>query len=213
MGVSKSGVPGTFTGKTGNLVYYYLNGKLVSRTVGRRTKAPSTLVRTGNQRMGITSKVMRILIPFIELGFKEAALSERDNAFNMAMSYNMRNAVAGEYPDVYMDFSKMRLSEGTVMEPQSPLATEVAEGLRFEWAADPGLSWPQYTDQAMLLAYFPLLEKIVFQLYGPERRVGAAVLNLGELMQGEYMETYIAFISADRMGTSVSAYTGHFNKV
>jgi hypothetical protein len=211
MAVSNSGVPGTYSGKVGNTVYYFSNGRWVSRSAGRITKPASPAKLACNQRMGVCSAAMRQLKPFINIGFRQKAISNRDNAHNAANSYNMRNAMKGEYPDIGIDFSLLRLSEGPLMPAQEFSVMQVTEGLQFNWFADPNALWPDYTDQVMMLAYFPALGKIVFELYGAARSQGVAVLPVSQPMQSEYMETYISFVAADRSATATSRYTGSIN--
>lgn len=213
MATSASGVPGSYSGRIGNIVYYKLNGKWVARSINKSNKPLSPATLAANQRISVTSRTMKILKAFIEVGFKESGIKKRDNAYNAAMSYNMKNVLQGEYPYINMDYSQMRVSEGDLMPAQLASVEQVLDGLRFSWFTDPATPWPDYTDQVMLLSFFPALGKIVYQLYGPERSVGSATLSLSAPMQTEYMETYISFISADRSKTANSVYTGNFNPV
>jgi hypothetical protein len=208
MAVSQSGVPGTYTGKVGNQIFYRLKGKWVSRSTGRVTKPATPAKLACNQRMGVCSAAMRELKPFINVGFRQAAIGKNDNPHNVANSYNMRHAMQGEYPGIGINYPAMRVSDGELMPAQLVYVTQVPEGLRFNWFADTAAPWPEYTDQVMLLAYFPALGKIVFELYGAPRSQGTAVLPLSAPMQSEYMETYISFIAADRSGTATSCHAG-----
>lgn len=213
MATSNSGIPGNFTGRIGNTVYYFLNGKWVSRSIAAVTK-PATPGKLAIQmRMGIASTVLRQLKPFINLGYRQLAIAKKDNASNVAKSFLLRNAMTGEYPDISIDYEKMKVSEGPLMPALESSVTQVAEGLRFNWFADPLAPWPDYTDQVMMLAYFPSMGKIVFDLYGAQRLQGTALLPISAPMQSEYMETYISFVSADRSATATSCYTGSINAV
>ena len=213
MATSASGVPGSFSGRIGNTVYYQLNGKWVARTITKSNKPLSPATLAANQRISVTSRAMKIMKAFIDVGFKESGIIKRDNAYNAAMSYNVKNAVQGAYPDISLNSALVRVTEGDLMPALSPTVQQVPDGWQFGWFADPAAPWPSYTDQVMLLAVFPTLGKIAYQLYGPERSVGTALLNLSAPMQSEYMETYISFISADRSKTANSVYTGSFNPI
>jgi len=213
MATSESGIPGSFKGRIGNTVYYFLNGKWVSRSVARGSKPPTVFRRATQAKMGLGSTVLRDLKPFINVGFRQKAIVKKDNPSNVAKSYLLRHAMAGQYPDISIDYAKLLVSEGPLLPAQDFSVVPEAEGLRFSWFADPGVPWPDYTDQVMMLAYFPVLGKAVCELYGPQRSQGTALLPVSAPMQSEYMETYVAFIAADRSATSISVYTGSFNAI
>jgi hypothetical protein len=86
-----------------------------------------------------------------------------------------------------------------------------SSGIEFKWAVDPEERWPQSTDQAMLLVYFPKTKKALYVLYGAERSSGLGVLPVSAPMLGMEMHLYISFISSDRNSVSDSFYAGSLN--
>lgn len=211
MAIADNGMFGPGRGKVGNLVYYIRNGKPIVRKVGRTGKPRTDLQLANEQRMKVTNIFCKAVKPFINYGFAQLVAGKDLNQTNVAVSYIKKNAIGGEYPDFSIDYSKVLLSEGPLLQADEVQVEIVDEGLKFSWYVDPELRWPDNADQAMLLAYFPGEPKAVYQLFGAARKTGTAVLEISEPMQADYMETYIAFISADRKQVSTSVYAGALN--
>jgi len=212
MGITEGGMFGPHKGKVGNLVYYQRNGKNIVRRIGENTKPASEKQLISRLEMAVANKFCKSTLPFSRYGFAEAVIGEDLSEFNVAMSYTRKNAITGEYPDIAIDYEKVVLSAGPLLQADALTTVIVPEGLRFNWHAGPELEWPDNTDQAMLLVYFPDLDRSVYRLFGAERAAGTDVLPISAPLLVGYFEAYIAFISADRKQVSDSVYAGSFNK-
>jgi hypothetical protein len=212
MAIIKHGIFGPVRGKLGNLVYYESNGQDIVRRIGANLHPPSMAQLACRAGIAVMSNFLKKVLEFVNAGFGLEAKAKKSNAYNLAMSCNKKNALKGAYPDIELDYPKVMLSEGSLLPAVSPSAVLSAEGLWFNWATYTDMPWPERTDQVMLMAYFPVLGKAVFLLYGPARIAGTALLEISAPMLGAYMETYISFISADRSQVSNSIYTGSFNQ-
>lgn len=109
-------------------------------------------------------------------------------------------------------YDLLQVSKGMLKPAQNWQVTLSAEGLQYNWDTDPQMPWPEATDQVMMLAYFPKQGKVIFNLFGRSRISGNDILEIPPSLQGEYMETYISFIAANRQQVANSCYTGNFNK-
>lgn len=212
MGTTEGGMFGPHKGKVGNLVYYKRKGKNVVRVVGEITKAPTLKQLVSRQEMSVSNKFCKSILPFAKYGFAQQIVGTDLSQYNVALSYTKKNALKGEYPEIGVDYEKVLLSAGPLLQADAVTAVIVPEGLKFTWHAGPELQWPDSTDQVMLLVYFPELDKTVYELFGAARSAGTDVLPISEPMQEKYFEAYIAFISADRKLVSDSVYAGNFNK-
>jgi len=213
MGISKNGLHGETTGKVGNLVYYYRLGKLIVRTIGKTTKPPTIKQLQCRQQLSVASAVFSDMLGFINVSYSMRIIGTDSSAYNEAMKYNKKNATAGVYPHVQMVYDKVLVSEGELVQAVDPTVTVSAEGLVFSWDTDPQMPWPEYTDQVMMMAYFPELRECRYVLFGATRQMGTDTLLLDEELQGAYMETYISFISGNRKQVATSQYTGSLNAV
>ncbi len=212
MGITEGGMFGPHKGKVGNLVYYQRKGKNVVRLVGQITKAPTERQLISRQEMSVANRFCKSILPFARYGFAQQIVGTDLSQYNVAMSNTKLNALKGQYPDIIVDYEKVQLSSGPLLQANALTSVIVPEGLKFTWHAGPELQWPDNTDQAMLLVYFPELNKTVYQLFGGLRSAGTDVLPISAPMLQGYFEAYIAFISADRTQVSDSVYAGSFNK-
>lgn len=211
MAIAENGPGGTHRGRLGNVVYYILNGKNVSREIGVTTKEPTEPQLITRLTTKLSSQLISRMLDFINVGFGAMAKETQDNAFNQAVKFNKKSIIKGSYPDLEIAYDALVVSKGPLKGAENWQVTPVAHGLHYSWATDPDMPWPEVTDQVMTLAYFPLKEKVVFNLFGKSRAAGSDVLEIPPSLQGEYMETYMSFITADRTQVADSTYTGHFN--
>nr|WP_294869833.1 DUF6266 family protein [uncultured Pedobacter sp.] len=212
MAIAENGPNGHHRGRIGNIVYYVLNGKNVSRTIGTSTKPPTNSQLRSRMVTKMSSGLFRNLLDFINTGFGIIAIQAMDNASNQAKSYNKNRIIKGVYPDLEIAYDQLQVSKGSLKPAQNWQVALYAEGLQYSWDTDPEMPWPDATDQVMMMAYFPKQEKVVFNLFGSSRFSGGDVLEIPPSLRGEYMETYVSFISANRKQVADSSYTGHFNR-
>lgn len=212
MAIAENGPNGFHTGKLGNVVYYKVNGKNVVRKIGVSTKPPTDSQLRVRMETKMCSLVLRRLLDFINTGFRPQAIIAQDNAFNQAIKFNRKNIIQGIYPNFQIAYDKILLSKGSLNSPENWQVSQTENGLRFEWDTHPEMAWPESTDQVMMLAYFPKLEKVIYSLYGESRLAGSADLEISSGLQTAYMETYLSFVAANRKQVANSVYTGNFNK-
>ena len=212
MGKIPNGILGTVIGSTGNVTAYMLNGENVTRVKARKITHFSIKQLANQQGMLVVNEFFRFMGDFLKVGFDLAAKGTTKNYHNIATSYNKKNALKGEYPNIEIDYQKVMLSMGDLLEAQNPLTEIVSGGLKFSWDL-PGANSQAGQDQAMILAYGTISKQVQSILYGSKRIEGEAILQLSSKMQKEPVETYISFISADRQSVSNSIYTGRIEPI
>lgn len=212
MATFKNGFFGKKTGKIGNLVFYERMGKEVVRIIGKSLKPPTEAQLACRQAISVTSGMLKPALAFLNIGFGPEGHKQQKLAYNLAMSYNRLNALKGTYPNMEVDYAQVLFAQGDLLEPQNATVSLAAGGLDFTWLTYPEMPWPTLTDQVMLLAFFPLKGRCVYSVFWEKRITGTARLDLSAPLVTEYMETYIAFISADRKKVSNTVYTGSFIK-
>lgn len=211
MAIAENGPGGNHIGRLGNLVYYMLNGKNVSRSIGESTDPSTPAQKKSRLETSMSSAFFSRTLDFLRTGFGIEAAKARDNAFNMAVKCNKKKMFKGTYPDLQIAYDQVMVSTGTLKSASNWQVSPGADGLYYSWETHPEMPWPEATDQVMMLAYFPVKEKVYFKLFGNNRLAGNDVLEIPPSLQHAYMETYVAFISADRKQVSDSIYTGNFN--
>ena len=162
--------------------------------------------------MKVVNQFCKPMIPFIKFGFAQQIVGTDLSQSNVAVSYTKLNALKGEYPDISIDYEKVKLSAGPLIEAGQVTVAREVDGIRFKWYTGPEIKWPDNTDQVMMMAYLPEENRAVYQLFGAARSAGQDLLPVSTQWLQGHIETYIAFISADRTQVSDSVYAGGFNK-
>ena len=218
----KFGIWGPMIGKLANTVGYLRKGIAMVRMKPK----PSVKKRTNKQkattqRFQTIIKFVATINDFTNAGFNVAARKVSPTAQNLAVSYNTKNAMVGEYPNQQIDYSKVRVCEGKL-----PLADDINITLEdhgndikilFSW--EPGSTdYPRSRDQVMMLAYMPERMKGEFLDSGARRLEGHDSLTIkkktGNVYRPDvatYAEVYIAFVANDRNSISNSLYCGRFD--
>lgn len=199
---------GYWHGKLGKTTTYPLNGVLVTRLIGKSTKPPTELQKGVRLRTKLVSAFLFPVKEFIEVGYEREAKRLKLLPQNPAFSYNWKHAVTGEFPKLKIDFAKVLLSYGTMPPPVNLQVIASDKGLIFNWGPQEGVTGTHWSDQVMLLAYFPKLKKSAYMTAGASRYKGTDLLVVFDVEHGHFAETYIAFVSNDRKSISKSVYVG-----
>lgn len=207
MARTKNGLMGGISGRIGNVVGVARNGCFYLRSRPARVKNPRTKEQTAQRsKFSITLAFLKTFTPFLRVGFRSEAVGMK-SAFNAAMSYNMQHAVKEENPGFEIDFPKVLVSKGTL--PVSViLQASIVDGLLCVWWDDAHTGKAKYSDEVMLLAYNPAKDSAVYDLHAGKRGTQESRLQLPSQWQGDTVETYISFMSADASRASDSQYAG-----
>lgn len=209
MATAKNGIFGPISGKIGNTYYYLRNGKQELRAARHKQQTPRSQKQLANeQRMALLSPFLNLVKLYVRVGFELTAKIDGNLPAQAAKSYNLKNAIKGEYPNQEINYPAVRLSEGNLAEPLNAMIESTANGFKFSWDYDPSdLNGSPY-DRTMLMAWFPE-KKLFFQIIdGAQRDAQEDFLAIQPALKGLYAETYISFITDDRAQISNSVYTG-----
>lgn len=199
-----------FIGRVGDTVTYIRMGKLVRRKIGKSTKPATEPQLKHRQRVRITNKFIAPVKEFIQVGLKTEGQMLRKTPNDLMLSYTLSQAIRGEYPDQEIDFAKAQFSKGTMSDTTGLKVTQNEEGLEFTWDTGTIPAQGRRDDQLMVLVYFPDLKKADFDTQAVKRLAGKFQFDIPGNEKPARMETYMAFISADRKTVSNSVYTGQF---
>lgn len=205
----EKGLFGAFTGKIGNVEGYLRKGVPVIRLKKRKTNIPPSLKQLAvRQKMKVVNVFIGSMTRYVAAGFDLAAANETYTANNAAKSYQLLNAVQGQYPDFEIDYSKARLTEGDLPVADDPQVQPLANGLLFTWAFDANEGFYYQRQQVMLLVYAPVINQSFYTLSGARRTTGAETMELPGDFKAHTLECYISFVADDRKAISNSVYAG-----
>lgn len=212
------GILGPLLGKISNLVTYIRRGQPVVRTKPKQTgkkKERSIAQKAVNLKFLMVKRFVAVIDEFINVGYKIDVAGTPRIPENGALSYLLKEAVTGVYPNFKIDFSKVLVSRGKLLGPLNAAVKLEGDVLKFTWDVDRNWGYKLNRDQVMLLAYKPANDEADYLVSGARRKEGTEELKVSlrtktdsNSVKDEFIETYIAFISDDRESISDSVYLG-----
>lgn len=207
MATLKNGANGSFYGKVGNVVGYQWRGKDIIRTLPRPSNKKRSDAQLANQqKMTLVQRFLQTAIHFIRLGFKHAAEKRQMSAFNLAMSYNKKEAITGTYPDLQLDYSRVTVSVGDVPGMEDGSARWVEGGVELTWADNSGGERAESSDYLVALLFFPEEQHVVYLFNGSHRDEGRGFIALESSLMGKPVHVYVSFCRYDGRDLSPSSY-------
>lgn len=200
----KQGVLGGFSGKVGSIVGSKWKGQNIMRVIPASVSNPRTPkqlnVRSRFALMGHFLSTQRRLV---STGFK--AQAETLTAFNVAMQYNLANAITGEYPDLSIDFSQVKLSSGQLPVPSKMQAVvSSALSITLSWTDNSSMDLASASDLLMAGVYDPETGS-GYTLSGVFKRSDAGgVLTLPDNWSGRAVELFLFMVSTLSVGENNS---------
>ncbi|HEY3370143.1 MAG TPA: DUF6266 family protein [Prolixibacteraceae bacterium] len=199
---------GSLSGSAGKVVYSSWKGIGYSRSKPVRVANPRTpgqLVQRAKLKVIIA--FLQPLTLFLRIGFK--GRTAKMSAYNAAMSYHLKNAITGKYPNYGIDYSKAMVSQGSLPGAKNPTVTSPLAGqLEFTWEDEWMESVSRPDDKVMLVVYNPVRQEAVTLVGGNTRQTGRQVITIPSSFHGEEVQCYIAFLNEVEKLVSDSRYLG-----
>jgi len=206
----ENGILGGFNGNLGPVEGYVRYGIAYVRSKKRkRTSPPSPKEKIQRKRMEVVNNFVNSMTDYVRIGFEEAAQGKPISPNNAAKSYQLLHAVHGEYPNISINYSAARLTQGTIELPLNPIATAEGNGVRFNWTYDTSLNWSDRSARAMLLVYAEETGKSYYLFSGARMTEETDFLELPAELKGMKLHVYMSFIADDRRSLSNSIYLGN----
>jgi hypothetical protein len=203
-----NGIMGGFTGIIGDIEGYIRKGQPIMRARRRKVIGSSDAQKACRQRMKVVNEFTRMITDFVRIGFGVDAAPTTKTANNLAKSYQLLHGIKGAYPNLEIDYPKVRVTSGTLEVVQNP--TMVLEGsvLNFSWENDKIRDNSVEDDQLMILVYYPDKMTATRRHTGARRGALKDTVGIHKLKPGERAEAYLSFRSDDRTSISNSVYVG-----
>lgn len=207
MGTITKGILGGFSGKVGTVIGGNWKGIDYMRSKANRRKFTATEAQVAQQiKFGLSVKFLQSLSGLVDISFRDYAV--RKTGFNSALSYTLRNAITGTYPNFSLLFSSVLVSRGDLPNIISPAVTSGAGSvISFSWTDNSQVGAAKATDKALLAAYCPALQQSIYTTGSASRDALTDNLNLLPF-SGQQVHTWIGFISEDGLAVANSYYTG-----
>lgn len=210
MGKVTGGLGIDISGSVGNLTFSkQADGSTTVKEKNGKSDIPLTVNQESVVRdTTITAAFMKPLTDFVKVGYELQAKIQKQNAYNTMVIHVRRDTLIGEYPKRMVDFSKVLVTQGKMEPPEDAVVALNEYGLSFSWNTEINNRGDHYSDQVMMMAYFPELKKTRYMTAGAQRNQGKDILMLSGIKRGYVAEIYISFIADNRKNISNSIYLG-----
>lgn len=210
MGTFSKGLFGAFKGKVGNMVGSTWKGieVLKSKPAGRKGKfSPDQLQQQA--KFSLIAKFLQPLASLLDQAYNSGAV--KMSGFNKALSYNILNAVTGEYPAFKVSYPMVQLGQGSLTNAESPKVASTAAGkLSVNWVDNSGSGSAQASDKAFVAAYCEELNRWVFSQNAAARNAGTLSMDVASFT-GKSVQTWFGFVSAKGKQVTTSLFAGEVN--
>ncbi|MBE7177766.1 MAG: hypothetical protein INR69_15275 [Mucilaginibacter polytrichastri] len=207
MGTITKGILGGFSGKVGTVIGGRWKGIDYMRSVASRRRDAQTLPQLEQRaRFRLMLSFLQPIFGLLMVGFRTFAL--RKTGINAAMSYNLKNAIAGEYPLYSIAYNQVLISRGDLTGAVNASVTSLSSGeLSFSWIDNSGIGKAKGSDRVILLAYCAALKASIYTTGSGLRSAMELSFDVADFA-GETVQTWIGFISADGKSVSDSVFVG-----
>jgi hypothetical protein len=207
MGKIKQGILGGFSGKVGSVVGGSWKGINYMRGKANSIKNPQSPHQMQQRsKFALALSVLQPITAFIRVGFKRYA--HRQSEFNAAMSYTVKHAILGTYPDYTLDYPSLLVARGTLTGANNATATAVTGKVKLTWEDNTGIGEARSTDKSMAVAINPTKGEAAYITDGALRSAGQEDMTVSPFWVGDEVKVYLAFISENGKDVATSAYCG-----
>lgn len=190
-----NGLQGGFTGRLGNVVGCRWKDTYYIRSRPTKVNHPNTEAQlTQRMRFIETQNFLSPLKEFLRVGF--GAYTADKSAYNAAMSYNIKNALKGTYPNIKINPSKALISRGSLPKPKETAVKATSKDtVKFFWNSVEKLPLPAGPNDKALLVIRSLNNKEAdYKLDAARRSEGGATIKLPKDFSGEEIACYLVFV-------------------
>lgn len=212
MAIIKQGILGGFNGKVGTVIGSTWKGRSVIRSIAQHVHNPRTEAQQAvRARMTLVSRMVSAVHTFVTEGFRLQADNEAITSSNVATRINLAQAITGSGTSVTLDYTRVLLSQGSLLNVESPTAAVATTGhsVNISWVNNAGIDVDVLdSDRVLLCLYNPARQSSTYDLSSARRNDQSAVLNYPALWAGDTIYLYIATRSEDKSRISNSVMAG-----
>jgi hypothetical protein len=207
MGTIVQGILGPFSGRVGTVIGGIWKGIAYMRGIApAHADAQTDAQLSQRQKFAVTMAFLKPLSEFVRTGFKDYAIHQ--TALNAAMSYNVKNALTGTYPNIAIDYPNSLVARGNLAGVLNQVASSTVAGtVKFDWEDNSGEIGAAAIDKTLLVVYNPTQNQAVTVSQLAERADGTQTITVPDSFSGDLVECYMAYINASGQ-VSNSAFAG-----
>ncbi len=200
------GILGPFRGKVGTIVGSSWKGIDYMRSLPKAGGKKSEAQLMQQLKFRLAVGFIKSMASLVKQSF--IGLSKEMSAFNSAVSYLLKHAIAGTAPNFSISYADVLISRGELPNVLQPVVVATAaSGADFKWISNAGTGIAHADDRVILLAYEPETNTTVYSDHAAIRSTEQAALDLSAF-HGRKVHTYIGLLSDNGKEVANSIYTG-----
>lgn len=213
MGRFQEGVLGSFSGKIGPVIGSSWKGIQYMRGKGKikRNRKVTLAMEIQRAKFKLATSFLRPLKDLLNVTYP--GYSNSFTARNAAQSALLNEAITGEYPDLRIEYSLVKMAKGSAAPIIGAKAESTEPGkVTFFWSDSTGMGNAKEKDKAIIIVYSPKYKVSVYSVTDIIRSVKTASLEV-PLLSGTEVHTWLSFLSENGVDVCDSQYLGAFNVV
>jgi hypothetical protein len=210
MATIPNGITGAFIGRVGPVIGYVSRGKAImrSRPNVSKSRKPSILQQQQHAKFSLMNRFLQPIISFLNETKKTVDIDL--TGYNKAFSYNVKNAIAGSYPDLMIDYNMVLLTRGDLPNIKSAQAESLSSGqIAVGWTDNSGAGLARSNDRMFILVYCKEMNEWTYSLNLAGRSAGNCIFDVARF-SGRIVQIYTGFLSFNGKDVSDSLYVGEF---
>ncbi|GHV63174.1 hypothetical protein FACS1894195_5400 [Bacteroidia bacterium] len=129
---------------------------------------------------------------FLKAGFKLQA--KKQSPINAAMQYNVKNGIAGVYPDYTIDVEKILVARGSLPNADALTAVAITDGkVKFDWEFEQSMNAAMPNDYAQVVMLNTTKNAVDYYMGEAMRSEQTLSLIVPSAWIGNTVETYFTF--------------------
>lgn len=203
---------GIFLGASGKIGENYVlvrraNVTFVREAVESNTMRCSAGQKRQSSKFSTMMQFLKGMSLYLSMGYSEREAGR--TAYNMALAYNLRNAMVFDDGQWSVTYDRVRVSRGSLTPAEGASVSFADNEALFTWTDNSGVGSAKADDVALPMVY-SIDEG--YALYVPKlgavRKDGKASLPVGAAWKGRKVALYLGFASADGRLSADSVFLG-----
>lgn len=209
MGIIAQGLIGGISGKTGPLIGSSWKGKAVVRAkpMYKKNRAYTQLQLNQQEKFRLMRNFLIGIEYLLLIAFKTG--NKQRNGFHEAFSVNMKEAIAGEVSPFRINYSNIRLSNGSItVLPAPAIRAESDNRVKLVWnhILQMGMNASD-VDKAIAVFYAETHNLFLMSSFDTRRKDGELLFD-ASLFTGTEVHVWFLYLSDDETKASKSQYLG-----
>lgn len=214
MGVIRLGANGGFRGKAGSVIgSSWKSIDYIKGLYKKRTKPASEEQLEQQARFRTIARFLMPAARMLNVGFSQVT-AEKMTPINVALQYNIKEAVVGAYPDFELDYSKIRIAVGSFQGGGTVTAQAEDGELQVSWSVERSdFHGTELDDLVHIMAYQPAADEFFVPNEPALRGDGEVAIEVPQHLLGDKAHAWLFFTDRKMKKVSRSVYLGEIELI